>query len=212
MIELSWAQEGGEIVPKCSFRWAYLRSIITPIWLNWYTWSSRAWSLGAFVPKRCLLFGHSVMFDSCDPMNCSMPGFPVLHYVPEFAQIHVHWVGDAIQPTHPLLSPSPSSPSHWNDITYIQIPALWPNIHVPLKHPLNISVAETTSCQLLLSECLCPSPTQWAWVCKLVMDREAWQAAVHGVTKSWRRLSDWTELNIYISCGFFLTKQLMLDI
>ena len=37
----------------------------------------------------------------CDPMNCSMPGFPVLHYLPEFAQTRVHWVSDAIQPSHP---------------------------------------------------------------------------------------------------------------
>ena len=43
----------------------------------------------------------------CKPMNCSMPGVPVLHYHPEFAQIHVLWVGDAIKPSHPLLSPSP---------------------------------------------------------------------------------------------------------
>ena len=52
------------------------------------------------------------MFDkSCptlwDPMDCSTPGFPVLHYLPEFAQTHVHWVGDVIQQSHPLLSPSP---------------------------------------------------------------------------------------------------------
>ena len=40
-------------------------------------------------------------------MDCSMPGSPVLHYLPEFAQIHVRWVGDAIQPSHPLLPPSP---------------------------------------------------------------------------------------------------------
>ena len=39
----------------------------------------------------------------CDPMNCSVPSFPVLHYLPEFAQTHVHWVGDGIQPSHPLL-------------------------------------------------------------------------------------------------------------
>ena len=38
----------------------------------------------------------------CDPMDCSMAGFPVLHYLPEFAQIHVPGVGDAIQPSHPL--------------------------------------------------------------------------------------------------------------
>ena len=44
----------------------------------------------------------------CNPMDCSIPGFPVLHYLPEFAQTHVHWVGDAIQPSHPLLLPSPA--------------------------------------------------------------------------------------------------------
>ena len=40
-------------------------------------------------------------------MDCSTPGFPVHHQLPEFAQTHVHWVGDAIQPSHPLSSPSP---------------------------------------------------------------------------------------------------------
>ena len=40
-------------------------------------------------------------------MDCSTPGFPVLHYLLELAQIHVHWVGDAIQPFHPLLPSSP---------------------------------------------------------------------------------------------------------
>ena len=43
----------------------------------------------------------------CDPMDCSTWGFPVLHYLPELAQTHVHWVGDTIQPFHPLLLPSP---------------------------------------------------------------------------------------------------------
>ena len=43
----------------------------------------------------------------CDPMNCSMPGLPVHHQLPEFTQTHVHRVGDAIQPSHPLLFPSP---------------------------------------------------------------------------------------------------------
>ena len=44
----------------------------------------------------------------CHPMDCSPPGFPVLHHLPEFAQTHVHRIGDAIQPSHPLLSPSPA--------------------------------------------------------------------------------------------------------
>ena len=48
----------------------------------------------------------------CDPMNRSMPGLPVHHQLPEFTQTHVHRVSDAIQPSHPLSSPSPAlSPS-----------------------------------------------------------------------------------------------------
>ena len=43
----------------------------------------------------------------CDPMNHSTPGLPVHYQLPESTQIHVHWVGDAIQPSHPLSSPSP---------------------------------------------------------------------------------------------------------
>ena len=43
----------------------------------------------------------------CNPMDCSMPGFPVHHQLLELAQTHVHEVSDAIQPSHPLSSPSP---------------------------------------------------------------------------------------------------------
>ena len=43
----------------------------------------------------------------CDPMDCSMPGFPVHHQLPEHPQTHAHWVSDAIHPSHPLLSPPP---------------------------------------------------------------------------------------------------------
>ena len=43
----------------------------------------------------------------CDPMSCSTPGLPVHHQLQKFTQTHVHWVGDAIQPSHPLSSPSP---------------------------------------------------------------------------------------------------------
>ena len=61
-------------------------------------------------------FSHfSVQFSSvtqsclilCDPMSCSTTGLPVHHQLPESTQTHVHQVGDAIQPSHPLLSPSP---------------------------------------------------------------------------------------------------------
>ena len=50
----------------------------------------------------------------CGPVNCSMPGFPVLHCIRESAQTLVHWVGDAIQPSHPLLL----------------LPSIFPNIRV----------------------------------------------------------------------------------
>ena len=53
----------------------------------------------------------SSVIQSCptllDPIDCSMPGFPVYHQLPELAQTHVHGVSDAIQPSHPLSSPSP---------------------------------------------------------------------------------------------------------
>ena len=47
----------------------------------------------------------------CNPMDCSMPGFPVHHHLLEFTQTHVHRVGDAIQPSHPLSSTSPPAPN-----------------------------------------------------------------------------------------------------
>ena len=47
----------------------------------------------------------------CYPMNRSTPDLPVHHQLPESTQTHVHWVGDAIQPSHPLLSPSPPAPN-----------------------------------------------------------------------------------------------------
>ena len=76
--------------------------------------------------KRCLLLGRKIMtnlssvqFSSvaqscltlCDPINRSIPGLPVHHQLPEFTQTHVHWVSDAIQPSHSLSSPSPPAPN-----------------------------------------------------------------------------------------------------
>ena len=51
------------------------------------------------VTQSCLIL--------CNPIDCSMPGFPVLHHHLELAQTHAHWVGDTIQPSHLLSSPSP---------------------------------------------------------------------------------------------------------
>ena len=52
-------------------------------------------------------FNHSLCLILCNPMNRSTPGLPVHHQLPEFTQTHIHWISDAIQPSHPLSSPSP---------------------------------------------------------------------------------------------------------
>ena len=78
------------------------------------TWKNRHWR-----QNYGFYFFSSVQFISvtqscptlCDPMNRSMPGLPVHHQLLEFTQIHVHRVRDAIQPSHPLLSPSPPAPN-----------------------------------------------------------------------------------------------------
>ena len=69
-------------------------------------------ALFAYFPSYHILSVSSVTQSSpslCDPdlMDCSTPGLPVHHQLPEFTQTHVHLVGDAIQPSHPLSSPSP---------------------------------------------------------------------------------------------------------
>ena len=66
-----------------------------------------------------IIAAYSVQFSSvaqscpslCNPMNSNTPGLPVHHQLPEFTQTHVHRVGDAIQPSHPLSSPSPLAPN-----------------------------------------------------------------------------------------------------
>ena len=60
--------------------------------MNWFTLNIFCCSVGQSHPTLC------------DPMDCSTPGFPVLHHIPKLAQTHVHWVGDAIQPSHLLSS------------------------------------------------------------------------------------------------------------
>ena len=69
------------------------RRIIIYARVRWVKWVSS-------VAQSCVAL--------CDPMDCSTPGFPVHHQFPEFTQTHVHCVGYAIQPSHPLSSPSPA--------------------------------------------------------------------------------------------------------
>ena len=114
----------------------------------------------------------------CDPMDCSMPDFPVLHYLPELAHTHVHWVSDAIQPSHPLLSPSP------------------PALNLSQHQGLFKWVSSLYQVAKLLEFQLQHQSIQWtprSNLQGLVIDWEAWRASVHGIAKTRTRLSDWTE-------------------
>ena len=71
----------------------------TPIYEEWGFWSYPTKSFQfSSVALSCLTL--------CDPLDCSTPDFSVHHQLPELTKTHVHWVGDAIQPSHPLSSPS----------------------------------------------------------------------------------------------------------
>ena len=77
----------------------------TPVSIGLFSVSASPFSSVQFssVAQSCLTL--------CDPMNCSTPGLPVHHQLPEFTQIHVYRVSDAILPSHPLSSPSPPAPN-----------------------------------------------------------------------------------------------------
>ena len=91
----------GQMEPHCT-----KHSNPVPPMGSWDT--LKLWEFNTDPPDSKLCFSvaqaHSTLWD---PMDYSMPRFPVLHYLLEFAQTHVHWVNDTIQPSHPLSSPSP---------------------------------------------------------------------------------------------------------
>ena len=81
-------------------RWisrSFFRMITTSLKSLYTSWFHSQFSS---VSQSCLIL--------CNPMNCSTPGLPAHHQLPEFTQTHVLWVGDSIQPPYPLLSPSPT--------------------------------------------------------------------------------------------------------
>ena len=94
-------------VSQISDKWEWQRSL-RPDWLTVPTLllKSHAEGLCGIGAPGCCSVVKSCP-NLCDHINCSMPGFPVLYYLPKFAQTHVHWVSDCIQLSHPLLSPSP---------------------------------------------------------------------------------------------------------
>ena len=91
--------------------------------ISWYSVRMNTHTICCFcsVTKLCLTV--------CNPMDCSTPGLPVLHHLSQFTQTHVHWVGDAIQPSHPLL-PLLLLPSVFPSIrvfsSELALPIRWP--------------------------------------------------------------------------------------
>ena len=78
-------------------------------WMRAYLW--QFWNgISSNLHFSSFQFSCSVV-SLCDPMNRCTPGLPVHHQLQEFTQTHVHWVSDAIQPSHPLSSPSPPAPN-----------------------------------------------------------------------------------------------------
>ena len=77
----------------------------------------------------------------CDPMNRSTPGHPVHHQLPEFTQTHVHQVSDAIQPSHPPLSPSPPAPNPSQSLVYCKI-------HFDIPKELQVGILSISNLKL----------------------------------------------------------------
>ena len=105
-------------VLSTQLNWVSLTFKLKGTWVSWLTFLSTVKFtllsvLGAYHSlslTRLMIQFNSVTRSCptlCDHKNCSTPGFPVHHQLPEFTQIHVHWVRDAIQLPHPLLTPSP---------------------------------------------------------------------------------------------------------
>ena len=139
----------------------------------------------------------------CNPMKCNKPCFPVFHYLQEFAQTHVHWVSDAIQPSHPLLAPSPLAfnlPQHQgffqrvsssHQLAKVHLNSLL--LHIKICFPGGSGSKESiwNVEDPIWSLELGRSPGERIGILlqysclENSMDRGAWQAAVHGVVKSW---------------------------
>ena len=102
----------------------------------------------------------------CNPMDCSTPGFPVLPHLLEFAQTHVHWVSDAIQTSHPLLSPSPFA------------------FNLSKHQGLFQWVASSHQMAKVLELQLQHQPFQWIFRVDFLKDWLVWSLSVQGTLKS----------------------------
>ena len=99
----------------CLYKWTSVKNLeLCLAHIKHFTGIFKKKKKAFLIPRECLFplsfsSGQSLSCVGlfCNPINCGMPGLPVHHQHPKRAQIHVHWVSDAIQPFHPLLPPSP---------------------------------------------------------------------------------------------------------
>ena len=94
----------GPNLPTCPQASAYLpcKSPLSSLKVNTLPGRPQAGQLCILYSTLLLLFSCQVMSTLCDPTDCSMPRFPILHHLPEFVQTNGHWILDAIQPSHPV--------------------------------------------------------------------------------------------------------------
>ena len=131
--------------------------------------------------RRSVQCSCSSYLTLCDPMDCSTPGFPVQQQFPELAQTHVHRVGDAIQPSHPLSSPSPA-------FNLSQHQGLFPmsQFFASVGQSIGVSASGDPGSLPVLGRSPGEgnsNPLQNSCL-ENPMDRGAWWATVYGVTKS----------------------------
>ena len=108
--KIPWMEEPGRLQSMGSLRVRH----------DWSDLAAAAVNYKTFQPCCCSV--AQSCSTCCNHMDCSMLGFPVLHYLPKFAQTHVHWVGDAIQLSNPLFPPSPpvlNLSQHWGLLQWV---------------------------------------------------------------------------------------------